>query len=114
MLVKKAAERATFSSSTGFASPFLEQARVASEHLTSSPEWNVFMQRVQALVDAERNLLNGMGDALALPNLTSEQVLQGQRHMLAAKAKIDAWEQVIRLPKEIIGNSEKASQTEAA
>lgn len=87
----------------------LDQAVVASEHLTGSLEWNVFLQRVQALVDTERKVLAAMGDSIALPNLTSEQVLQGQRHMLATKAKIEAWEQVLRLPKEIIDRAEKTA-----
>lgn len=87
----------------------LDQAVVASEHLTGSHEWNVFLQRVQALVDQERRVLAVMGESLALPNLTSEQVLQGQRHMLATKAKIEAWEQVLRLPKEIIDTAEKSA-----
>ena len=87
----------------------LDQAAVASEHLTGSLEWNVFLQRVQALVDQERRVLAAMGESLALPNLTSEQVLQGQRHMLATKAKIEAWEQVLRLPKEIIDTAEKSA-----
>lgn len=86
----------------------LDQAAVASEHLTGSHEWNVFLQRVQALVDQERKVLGAMGESIALPNLTSEQVLQGQRHMLATKAKIEAWEQVLRLPKEIVDTAEKA------
>lgn len=80
----------------------LEQAVVATKLLTQSPEWNVFLQRVQAFIDQERKTLVAMGDAIALPNLASEQVLQAQRHMAVAKARIEAWEQVQRLPVEII------------
>ena len=86
----------------------LEQAVVASANLTASHEWNVFLQRVQAWIDQERAGMHAMADAVALPNLTSEQILQAQRHMLVTKAKIEAWDQVISLPKEIIGASEKA------
>lgn len=87
----------------------LDQARVASEHLTGSHEWNVFLQRIQVWVDQERRALQVMGESLALPNLTSEQVLQGQRHMLVAKARLEAWEQVIQLPKEIIETASKSA-----
>lgn len=92
------------------AGTMLDQAAIASEHLTNSHEWNVFLQRVQSLIDYDRRLLAAMGDSISLPNLTSEQVLQAQRHMLVTKAKIEAWEQVIRLPKEIIDTAEKSAQ----
>lgn len=95
---QEARARAAFASS-----PLLEQARVASEMLTGTPQWDVFLQRIQALIEQEKTLLGGMAEALAIPNLTSEQILQGQRHLLSTKAKIEAWEQVLRLPKEIIG-----------
>jgi hypothetical protein len=111
LLAKKRVEAQRQQGSTVLAGGLLEQAVVASEYLTSSHEWNVFLQRVQALVDQERKLMAAMGDALALPNLTSEQVLQGQRHMLATKAKIEAWEQVLRLPKEIIDRAGTPEQS---
>jgi hypothetical protein len=80
----------------------LDQAKIASQNLTGSHEWNVFLQRVQALIDQERRLLTAMSESMAIPNLTSDQVLQAHRHMLATKARIEAWEQVISLPKEIL------------
>lgn len=83
-------------------SAMLDQARIASEHLTGSHEWNVFMQRIQSLIDQERRLLSAMSESMAIPNLTSDQVLQAHRHMLVTKARIEAWEQVIRLPREIM------------
>jgi primosomal protein N' len=81
---------------------FLEQAVVATQHLTGSHEWNVFLQRIQAWVEQDKTLLHTMAESMALPNLTSEQVLQAQRHMLAARARLDAWEQVLALPKQIL------------
>jgi len=95
----------------GVPQTLLEQAVVASKHLTASPEWNVFLQRIQVWIDQDRKSLQAMGDAIALPNLTSEQILQGQRHMLVTKAKIEAWEQVISLPKEIIGAAPPKDRT---
>lgn len=109
LLQKRRADDPRAQAVVGLAGTILDQAAVASEHLTGSHEWNVFLQRVQALVDTERKVLAAMGESLALPNLTSEQVLQGQRHMLATKAKIEAWEQVLRLPKEIIDRAEKSA-----
>lgn len=109
ILSKNRPADARTASTQGLAGALLDQARVASEHLTGSHEWNVFLQRIQALIDAEKKLLAAMADSIALPNLTSEQVLQGQRHMLITKAKIEAWEQVLRLPKEIIDTAEKSA-----
>lgn len=87
---------------TAISSRFLDQAVVATRHLTGSHEWNVFLQRIQALVEQDTTLLHTMAESMALPNLTSEQVLQAQRHMLAARARLDAWEQVMALPKQIL------------
>ena len=89
---------------------FLEQAVVATKNLTGNNEWNVFLQRIQAMCDQERALLNTMADAISGPNLTNEQISQGQRHMVAAKARIDAWEQVINLPKEILSATQPDSE----
>lgn len=99
--------------SHAFPSAMLEQARVSSLHLTGSHEWNVFLQRIQALVDAERRLLTAMAESMSIPNLTSEQIMQAQRHMLVTKARIDAWEQVMNLPKEIMEQSERTVMTQA-
>lgn len=83
-------------------SRFIEQAALASEHLTSDPVWNVFLQRVQAMVAQERATLAAMAEHIGLPNLTAEQILQAQRHMVAAKSRIEAWEIILNLPKELI------------
>lgn len=96
------------------ASRFLEQAKVATHHLTGSHEWNVFLQRVQAWIDQERATLAAMSDSTLLPNLTSEQILQAHRHMLAAKTRIDAWEQVLQLPKQILETGDKADDKKVA
>jgi primosomal protein N' len=108
LLSKAKAEQEARARAAYASNPLLDQARVASEMLTGSPQWDVFLQRIQALIEQERTLLGGMAEALAIPNLTSEQVLQGQRHLLSTKAKIEAWEQVLRLPKEIIGAAMKS------
>lgn len=93
---------------------FLEQAVVATQHLTGSHEWNVFLQRIQALVEQDKTLLHTMAESMALPNLTSEQVLQAQRHMLATRARLDAWEQVLALPKQILGARDPEDNPKAA
>jgi hypothetical protein len=95
-------------------SALLEQAKIASIHLTQSPEWNVFLQRIQALVDEERKLLNAMAESVAIPNMTSEQILQAQRHMLVARARIETWEQVIRLPSTLIEMGARKEPPQAA
>lgn len=80
----------------------LQQAKVATEHLTADPNWNVFLQRVQAFIDGERRLLSVASETSAMPNLTGEQILQAHRHMVAMKAKIEAWELVLQLPNAIL------------
>lgn len=81
----------------------LEQASVAMKQLTGDPLWDVFLQRLQVFIDEERKLMVAMADAIALPNLTSEQILQAQRHLLASKHKVEAWEQILELPKQLSG-----------
>lgn len=91
----------------------LQQAIVATEVLTGDAAWDVFLQRVQALIDGTRKDLAAMAEHHALPNLTSEQILQQQRHMLAAKERINAWEMVLSLPKQIMAERDQ-SKAEAA
>lgn len=86
----------------------LKQAQVATQQLTGHPAWDVFLQRVQKLIDDERVALNGMADTM-LPNMTSENVLMVHRHMLAAKARIEAWERVLEIPKAILGSGEQTA-----
>lgn len=93
----------------------LQQAVVATEYLTGDPAWDVFLQRIQALIEGTRADLAAMAEHYALPNLTSEQILMGQRHMLAAKERINAWEMVLRLPKQIMAErANPATETPSA
>lgn len=89
------------------ASPeLLRQAQVATEKLTGLPEWDVFLQRIQAWIDAERQKLAAMAENLP-PNMTSEQVLQAHRHMIHSRAKVEAWEQALALPKMLLSRPEE-------
>lgn len=90
----------------------LKQAQVATSHLTSDPAWDVFLQRVQALIEHERKALAAMSTHM-LANMTSEQILQAHRHMAVANAKVEAWEQVLRLPNAILGGTEAPEATAA-
>ena len=84
------------------ASPdLLRQAQVATEKLTGLPEWDVFLQRIQAWIDDERQKLAAMAEHMP-PSMTSEQVLQAHRHIIDSRAKVEAWEQVLALPKALL------------
>ena len=92
------------------ASPeLLRQAVVATEHLTGQPEWDVFLQRIQAWIDDERRKLAAMAEHMP-PNMTSEQVLQAHRLMIDSRAKVEAWEQVLALPKALLSTPAETSQ----
>ena len=86
---------------------FLEQAEVATRHLTGRPEWDVFLQRVQALIDQEQTLILSLAGAIASPNLTNDQIFQAQRHLLASKQRVEAWELILSLPQDILGKPEE-------
>lgn len=95
---------------TAPASPeLLRQAQVAQEKLTGLPEWDVFLQRVQAWIDAERQKLAAMAESMP-PSMTSEQVLQAHRHMVDSRAKVEAWEQVLALPKALLSPREETPE----
>ena len=102
---------------TPFAGEFpvdlLRQAQVATAHLTGTPEWDVFLQRVQGWIDTETKLVASMTDNLPA-SMTSEQVLQAHRHILQARAKIEAWEQVLSLPKAILAAKAPEAKATAA
>lgn len=94
------------------ASPeLLRQAVVATEHLTGLPEWDVFLQRIQVFVDDERRLISAMTDNLPA-TMTSEQVLQAHRRICESRAKVEAWERVLSLPKSLLSAS--SSEPKAA
>lgn len=82
---------------------FLDQAVIATKHLTGHAEWDVFLQRIQALIDFEHQALAGLAAAIANPTMMSEEILRSQRYMVAAKHRIEAWETVLALPKELLG-----------
>jgi hypothetical protein len=54
------------------------------------------------MIDGAKEDLAAMARAVAIPTLTNEQILQAQRHMLAANSRIEAWEQCLALPQRII------------
>lgn len=88
----------------------LRQAKLATEYVTGLPEWDVFLQRIQAFVNDERAVIAAMAENMPA-TMTSEQVLMAHRRILESKAKVEAWERVLALPKNLLS---AASETATA
>lgn len=95
--------------SSGASPELLRQAVVAMENLTGLPEWDVFLQRIQAFVDDERRLIAAMVDNMPA-TMTNEQILAAHRRILESKAKVEAWERVLSLPKSLLSASPSESK----
>ena len=81
----------------------LKQAAVAMDALTRSPEWNAFLQTVQADQERDAQALQGVTDVLRSMAYLDVPQLQALRHeAIVLQARIEARESVIALPRKIL------------
>jgi len=79
----------------------LQSAAVSSEHLTQSPEWNAYLEKLQVLLNDAKvsaaTWLERLGGAME-----DKDVRVAQFNYQAAHARVKTLEEVMALPSELI------------
>ena len=85
------------------------QAEVQAERLTGDPDWDIFLQLVQAGIERMQKLANELRRQLADPGTVNQDELMRLKISLAdAEGHVRAWEATIQLPKDIKQSGEQA------
>ena len=88
---------------------YIAQAGVKASLLTGSPHWDTFLTYVQAAIEASRGQLVQLEAKLTDPMFLDPAELMRIK-MLAAicRTRIQAWEAVLSLPKDLMAEGDKA------
>lgn len=88
----------------------IEQAAVQHEKLTHDPNWDIFLQEVQALINMTEEVRDGFKDQLTTRKYLNPEELEEIRHQaLIHDIQATTLQTVIDLPKEIVVMGEKVS-----
>lgn len=81
----------------------IPQAEVSKELMTGSPDWDVFLQRLQAKIEEAEGLRDGEKKALDNINLSDPIEIQIIRqHIFIYNNSIDVLKSVMEMPLEIV------------
>ena len=87
----------------------LRQAAVRTELLTGNSEWDSFLGYIQAALEEtefqRKNLFSAISDPLCVDH---NAIMQIKIAIAECKGRIDAWQAVIELPKDLIEAGDKA------
>lgn len=87
----------------------LQQAEVAANNLTGSPEWDVFLSYVQHAVKETTEQRDAWQRRLNAPDVVDHtELLKIKIAIAECNARIDAWTVAIALPADIKRNGNKA------
>lgn len=87
----------------------IEQAAVEAKYLTGDRHWDVFLQQIAYFTEEVRKQREGAARLLADPNVVStDALLRAKIAVIECDARIQAWEAVIALPKQLIEQGEIA------
>ena len=84
----------------------LRRAEVDARNLTQSPEWDVYLQQVAALNEADEQALHGLrGSSDTGIYMSPEQCHQLEFERAMLRAKIQARNECVEIPKTILQGS---------
>ena len=87
----------------------LRQAAIRTELLTGSSEWDSFLGYIQAVMEEteaqRKSLIELLSDPLVVDHV---HIMQAKIALAECKGRIDAWQAVIELPKDLIEVGDKA------
>ena len=87
------------------------QAATAMQNLTASEDWNLLVRCIQHLMDQAQTEVNQCRENLANPQMVEyEQIIYTKIRLSAALGMLDAYTQVVELPKDITTSGEKARE----
>ena len=85
------------------------QAEVQADRLTGDPDWDIFLQLVQAGIERMQKSAADYRERLCDPEVVNQDELMHLKMRLAdAEAHVRAWVAVIQLPKDIKKSGEQA------
>lgn len=82
-----------------------KQAAVAMERLTGQPEWDYFLSRLEARLQALAAEMDQSSDVLLGDQTDPEQILAARFRFLAARAGRDQLDWAMGLPAEIVADA---------
>ena len=87
----------------------MRQVAIRTELLTSSPVWDSFLGYIQAVMEGteaqRKSLIELLSDPLVVDHAC---IMQAKIALAECKGRIDAWQAVIELPKDLIEAGDKA------
>jgi hypothetical protein len=94
-----------------FATRIMERAQVDAKRLTDSPEWNIYLQQVEALNERDCKALEALQSALETPTyMTADACQRLQFDCAVLIARIQARNECIDIPKRIQGAADPLDQ----
>jgi len=89
----------------------IQQAAVQAEYLTGSEYWDIFLRYIQSAVDRSKGIENQLMETLASAQMVEHtQWLKTKIALLECRARVEAWESVMQLPKDLIDNGGRADE----
>ena len=87
----------------------VEQATVSNELLTNSPEWNIYLQELQAILDKSKEARLSFQLRLEDPEVSDPiEVTAIRNKIFILNERIGILDSVMRLPKDIIETGKEA------
>lgn len=87
----------------------LAQAEVSARLLTGSPEWDIFLQMLQATVDRFKANRDSLDEMLKDPRLANaDDIIRTKIQYIQADTYVRALEGVVSLPVDIIESGDRA------
>lgn len=90
----------------------LRQAAVPMERLTHSEHWDTFLRYGEAIQEQDREALRQLGERLTAAEYLSDLSLATLRHAAALlRAKLDARQELLDLPKSIVQSASPVNES---
>ena len=87
----------------------LRQAAIRTELLTGTPDFDSFLGYIQAAMEGTEGQRESLVELLSDPLVVDHaRIMQAKIALAECKGRIDAWQVVIKLPKDLIQAGDKA------
>lgn len=87
----------------------LRQAAIRTELLTGNSEWDSFLGYIQAAMEGTEAQVQSWIELMSDPLIVDhDQIMRAKIVLAECKGRIDAWQAVIELPKDLIEAGNKA------
>ena len=107
------AKRAQQAPRAGQSSEALLQAAVEAKYLTGSEYWDLYLRYIQSAVERSQAVEQQLMYALASPGLVEhEKIIAVKMQLLECRARIEAWESAMELPKLLMERGAEVEELE--